>query len=338
MSSSTDAVIEGTTIKTPTEPSVEKDAKKQSAYTEKEKQQFESIPEVEKAKLAVTVKSALTKIGKHLPKISGKKVVTKKSKYANLPWDRYAIRVAAVAAVILFWHLCSTYAVNFIISFENIPTPGVVGDQFIMLLGTSEFYTHIYVSLRRILYGFALASLLGIITGLFMGRVRVVFDIVMPYIEILRPIPAVAWIPLAILMLPTEESSIIYITFLGAFFPIVINTMHGVEQTDETLVRAAQSLGADNKSILWHVILPGALPSIMAGLAIGMGVSWFSLLAGEIISGQYGIGYFTWNSYSLVEYPNIIIGMLTIGGLGTLSTWLVKKASAPALRWQEQNQ
>jgi NitT/TauT family transport system permease protein len=87
--------------------------------------------------------------------------------------------------------------------------------------------------------------------------------------------------------------------------------------------------------IMWHVTLPGALPSIMAGLAIGMGVAWFSLLAGEIISGQYGIGYFTWNSYTLVEYPNIIIGMLTIGGLGTLSTWLVKKASIPALRWQE---
>ena len=161
------------------------------------------------------------------------------------------------------------------------------------------------------------------------------FDIFMPYIEILRPIPAVAWIPLAILMLPTEESSIIYITFLGALFPIVLNTVHGVEQTPETLVRAARSLGASNRAIMWHVILPGALPSIMAGLAIGMGVSWFSLLAGEIISGQYGIGYFTWNSYTLVEYPKIIIGMLTIGGLGTLSTWLVKQASKPALRWQE---
>ena len=134
-----------------------------------------------------------------------------------------------------------------------------------------------------------------------------------PYIEILRPIPAVAWIPLAILMLPTEESSIIYITFLGAFFPVVLNTMHGVEQTPEELVRAARSLGASTKSILWHVILPGALPSIMAGLAIGMGVAWFSLLAGEIISGQYGIGYFTWNSYTLIEYPNIIIGMLSTG-------------------------
>ena len=261
---------------------------------------------------------------------------TKNRPEKSIPWSRYAVRTAAIVGAIIVWHLCSTFSFNFIVSFENIPKPTVVGSQFISLLGTEVFYTHIFVSLKRILIGFLLASLLGVIAGVFMGRSKIISDILMPYIEILRPIPAVAWIPLAILMLPTEESSIIYITFLGAFFPIVLNTVHGVEQTEETLVRAAKSLGASNFSILWHVILPGALPSIMAGLAIGMGVSWFSLLAGEIISGQYGIGYFTWNSYTLVEYPNIIIGMLVIGGLGTFSTWLVKQASKPALRWQEQ--
>jgi len=256
----------------------------------------------------------------------------------SIPWKRYVVRTAAVIGAIIVWQLCSAYSFNFIISFENIPKPTVVGAQFITLLGTEIFYKHILVSLERILIGFSLATLLGVTAGVLMGRSKIMCDILMPYIEILRPIPAVAWIPLAILMLPTEESSIIYITFLGAFFPIVLNTVHGVEQTEETLVRAARSLGASNFAILRHVILPGALPSIMAGLAIGMGVSWFSLLAGEIISGQYGIGYFTWNSYTLVEYPNIIIGMLVIGGLGTLSTWLVKQASLPALRWQEQQQ
>jgi len=258
-----------------------------------------------------------------------------KAKNSALTWDRYLIRIVAIFVAILFWQLCSTFKFNFIINFENIPTPLVVGKQLTVLLGSSDFYTHILMSMKRIAISFFLAVVLGVITGIMMGRSRILSDVILPYIEILRPIPAVAWIPLAILMFPTEESSIIYITFLGAFFPIVLNTVHGVEQTEETLVRAAESLGATNKAILWHVILPGALPSIMAGLAIGMGVSWFSLLAGEIISGQYGIGYFTWNSYTLVEYPNIIIGMLTIGGLGTLSTWLVKKASKPALRWQE---
>ena len=259
---------------------------------------------------------------------------TAKPQRARKPqWARIAIRISAIAVAILFWHLASTHKFNFIINFENIPTPAVVWKQFIALAGTEKFYYHIYVSIRRILIGFSLATALGVAIGVLMGRFRLMTDIFMPYIEILRPIPAVAWIPLAILMFPTEESSIIYITFLGAFFPIVLNTVHGVEQTPENLIRAARSLGASNRAILWHVVLPGALPSIMAGLAIGMGVSWFSLLAGEIISGQYGIGYFTWNSYSLVEYPKIIIGMLIIGVLGTLSTLLVKQLSKPFLRW-----
>lgn len=254
---------------------------------------------------------------------------------SRIEWGRYLIRGLAIVGAIVLWQIMSEAKFNFIISFENIPTPTRVFDQLLVLLGTDEFYQHIGVSLQRIGIAFTAASLSGILIGIFMGRSRVFYDTMMPYIEILRPIPAVAWIPLAILIFPTEESSIIYITFLGAFFPVVLNTVHGVEQTPEALVRAAKSLGANTRAILWHVILPGALPSIMAGLAIGMGVAWFSLLAGEIISGQYGIGYFTWNSYTLIEYPNIIIGMLTIGGLGTLSTYLVKQLSNPALRWQE---
>src|SRR5207248_8994122 len=112
-----------------------------------------------------------------------------------------------------------------------------------------------------------LATALGILLGLVMGRSRLARDILMPYLEILRPIPAVAWIPLAILLLPTEEGSIIYITFLGALFPIVLNTVHGVEQTPEVLVRAAQTLGASPLTIFRSVVLAGALPSIRPGLA-----------------------------------------------------------------------
>ncbi len=246
----------------------------------------------------------------------------------------YSIRVFAIMLALMMWHLASTQHWNLILDFTNVPPPLVVWDVLLEQLATADFYVHIGVSVKRIVLGYLLAAALGIFIGAMMGRFKAFEDFFNPYIEILRPIPAVAWIPLAILMLPTEESSIIFITFLGAFFPIVLNTVHGVEQTPAVLVRAARSLGASNKAIMWHVVLPAALPSIVAGLAIGMGVSWFSLLAGEIISGQYGIGYFTWTSYTLVEYENIIIGMLTIGLLGTLSTALVKFAARPLLRWQ----
>lgn len=236
---------------------------------------------------------------------------------------------------ILLWHLATFYNFNFFINFENIPSPLKVADAFVAHLAEPVFYTHVFVSIRRILIAYGMAVLLGVTIGLAVGRSRLARAAVLPYIEVIRPIPAVAWIPLAILMWPTEESSIIYITFLGALFPIILNTIHGVEQTPEVMIRAALSLGANKLQVFWHVVLPAALPSIATGLAIGMGVSWFSLLAGEIISGQYGIGYFTWDAYSLINYPDIVVGMLVIGSLGTLSTYLIKVITRPALRWKE---
>ena len=247
---------------------------------------------------------------------------------------RHLLRLASVALGILAWQLLSTHGVDFVLNFQSLPGPLQVWSVFVQLLHQHDFYLDIGYSLRRIGIAYLLATVLGIGIGALMGRFRLVQDLVTPYIEILRPIPAVAWIPLAILMLPTEESSIVFITFLGAFFPIVINTVIGVGQTPKNLVQAARSLGAGDAAILWHVVLPSALPAITAGLAVGMGVAWFSLLAGEIISGQYGIGYFTWNAYSLVQYPQISVGMLCIGGLGTLSTHSVRLLTRPLLRWQ----
>jgi NitT/TauT family transport system permease protein len=246
-------------------------------------------------------------------------------------WGR---RVLAVALGILWWHWATEVNLDLFIRFDNVPSPAQVAAALVTHLGDQEFYLHLLVSMRRILIGYVFAVALGIVAGLLVGRSRIARDVITPYIELLRPIPAVAWIPLAILMWPTEESSIIYITFLGAFFPVVLNTAHGAEQTPEVLVRAAQSFGASRMAIFWHVVLPAALPSITAGMAIGMGVSWFSLLAGEIISGQYGIGYFTWNAYSLINYDDIVVGMLLIGLLGTLCTLGIRLLTAPLLAWQ----
>ncbi|MEM8554845.1 MAG: ABC transporter permease [Pseudomonadota bacterium] len=245
------------------------------------------------------------------------------------------LTLLSLAVGITLWHVASENSWNFGINFRNVPTPGEVLTATVENVTDSEFYVHIGVSIQRVLTSFVLASILGILIGILMGRSRTARAMIAPYIEIFRPIPAVAWIPLAIYMWPTEESSIIFITFLGAFFPIVLNTLHGVQQTPEVLVRAVQSLGANQFAVFRHVVFPAALPSISAGLAIGMGVAWFSLLAGEIISGQYGIGYFTWDAYSMVRTPDIVLGMLVIGLLGTVSTAAVKMATRPLLAWQE---
>ncbi|MBX9926676.1 MAG: ABC transporter permease [Hyphomicrobiaceae bacterium] len=248
-----------------------------------------------------------------------------------ITWTRRAL---ALVLGVLWWQWAVEVELNLIVNFEHVASPVEVWNSLIKQLEGNKFLVHILVSIKRVAIAYALAAVIGIVLGLAMGRSRIAYDFVIPYVEILRPIPAVTWIPLAILMWPTEESSIIFITFLGAVFPIILNTVAGVEQTPEVLVRAARSLGARKLQIFRHVVLPAALPNIATGLSVGMGVAWFSLLAGEIISGQYGIGYFTWTSYQLIKYPEIIVGMLTIGLLGTLSTLAVQLATAPFLRWR----
>lgn len=253
----------------------------------------------------------------------------------KLPLGSWATSAAAIVVGIIAWHFATTNQISFILNFQNIPTPLSVWDAFLNQLSRPVFYTHILVSMQRILLAYAIAAGMGIVLGVLVGRSQLARDVILPYVEIFRPIPAVAWIPLAILMWPTEEASIIYITFLGALFPIILNTAHGVSETPDVLVRAARSLGANRLQIFRHVVLPAALPNIATGLSVGMGVAWFSLLAGEIISGQYGIGYFTWNAYSLINYEDIVVGMLCIGLLGTGSTYAVQLATRPFLRWQE---
>jgi NitT/TauT family transport system permease protein len=259
----------------------------------------------------------------------------KTSLFEIKPWQiHFLLSVISALTGLVFWHFAATYKLDLFINFTNIPLPSEVFQSTLANIFDPEFYTHILVSLRRVGISFLLASGIGIMLGIAMGRNAVLRAWFAPYIEIMRPIPAVAWIPLAILMWPTEESSIIFITCLGAIFPVVLNTIHGVQQTPEVLVRAATSLGASKFDIFRHVIFPAALPSITAGLASAMGVAWFSLLAGEIISGQYGIGYFTWDAYSLVRTPDIVLGMLVIGILGTASTAAIKFITSPLLKWQ----
>jgi NitT/TauT family transport system permease protein len=186
---------------------------------------------------------------------------------------------------------------------------------------------------RRVLIGFALAAAVAIPLGLAIGRSRLVADIVMTPLEVLRPIPGVAWIPLAILMFPTSEQSMIFICLIGALFPILLSTIHGVENLDRRLVHAAQTLGARNWHIFTEVIFPGALPSIVTGLTIGMGISWFLVVTAEMISGRFGVGYFTWEAYTLQNYADIVVGMLVIGTLGMSSSLLVKFLGNRLMPW-----
>ena len=240
----------------------------------------------------------------------------------------------SICLLIGFWYLATTYRWSFYIRFINVPGPVEVFQDASRLFGNEQFMTNITISLRRIMLGFIAATVLGVTMGLLIGRYRRVRQLTFPAMEILRPIPAIAWVPISIMLWPTTETSIVFITFIGAFFPILLNTMHGVATMDSVLVRAARCLGASEFALMTQVVLRGAMPHIFTGLPVGMGVAWVSLIAAEMISGQYGVGYFTWEAYSLIEYSHIVIGMLVIGVLGLLCSGAIRLLARLVMPWQ----
>ncbi|MFY1662801.1 ABC transporter permease [Pseudomonas sp. Pseu.R1] len=247
---------------------------------------------------------------------------------------RWIPRLTSVLLCLLFWQLAASNHWNLgLVTFANVPTPGAVIAAAAGLVDSGRLMQHLSASLGRVFAGYMAAVVIGVALGVIIGRSRRAEDWLLPPLEVLRPIPAVAWIPLAILMFPSSELSMVFITFTGALFPILLNTVHGVEGVDRRLIASAKSLGAGRRAILLEVVLPGAAPGIITGLAIGMGTSWFCLVTAEMISGQFGIGYYTWESYTIQNYADIVVGMLLIGLLGMGSSGLIKRLGRLFTPW-----
>lgn len=253
----------------------------------------------------------------------------------RLPLARLSLQLLSLLGCLLLWQLACAYRVNLgFVTFANTPRPAEVLEAALQLAQSPKLWPHLSSSLIRVGAGFGLAAVLGVILGLLIGRLPLANKLLLPPLEVLRPIPAVAWIPLSILMFPSSEGSMIFITFVGALFPILLNTIHGVEAVDVRLIASARGLGTRGWRLFTEVIAPGAAPSIVTGLSIGMGTCWFCLVTAEMIAGQYGIGYYTWESYTVQAYPNIVVGMLVIGALGMGSSALITWAGARLMPWQ----
>jgi NitT/TauT family transport system permease protein len=249
------------------------------------------------------------------------------------------LRLLGVALFFLGWYLLvDVFGIwrfrelpGLVASFKEWVNPNPV---YGVSLFTAEYYNHIWASIVRVASAFVSATFLGIAVGVCMGWSSIFYGLTFPLLEILRPIPILAWIPLAILLLPGRELPIIGLTFLAAFFVTILNTLLGVKSIDEVYFRAARSLGFSETAILWHVIVPGAMPYIFIGLQIAMGACWFSLVASEIVSGQAGLGYKVWETYYYVQFETMVIVMATLGLLGYLSSAIVRLIGNHLMRWR----
>jgi NitT/TauT family transport system permease protein len=247
--------------------------------------------------------------------------------------------VLGFALFLGFWYLA--VEVWKLPRFEQMPGLTTVVKEWLnphpvygLSIHTPEYYTHIWSSVRRVSIAFFLATALGVPLGLFLGWSQKFREYIFPVFETLRPIPILAWVPLSILMFKLPESSVIFLTFLASFFATALNTMLGVQSIDESYTRAASCLGANRWQVFRHVIVPGALPYIFTGLQISVGVAWFSLVAAEMVSGQYGLGYVINTSYTDVKYPTIVIGMITLGAVGYITSAGVRLLGDYMMQWR----
>lgn len=239
----------------------------------------------------------------------------------------------ALAVFIGLWQAACVTGFDFFVRFDNIPAPTQVAARAWAVAFSPDFLNDIVVSCGRVYLGFAAAALVGVPLGLLIGRYAIARELLFPLCEVMRPVPAIAWVPISIMLWPTNWQSIVFVTFLGAVFPILLNTLSGMQRIDRVLVLAARSLGASEGAIFREVYLPACLPAIFTGLAVGMGVGWVSVIAAEMISGQSGIGYFTWEAYSLIQYSDIVLGMVAIGLLGLASSSAIRGMGRIMMPW-----
>jgi ABC-type nitrate/sulfonate/bicarbonate transport system permease component len=233
------------------------------------------------------------------------------------------IGIATLAAFLLFWELLAR-AVNS----PFIPGPYDVALAFIRLALVGDFdgYTlleHSAVSIYRVLLGFIAGAVTAIPLGLIMGLKPTVKTAANTIIEPLRFIPPIAWIPLSIVLL-VGLSRFIFLIWIGTFFPILLNTIAGVRRTSPTLVNVARTFGASNSEITTKVVLPSALPEIMTGLRVGLGIGWMCIVAAEMLGGDpVGLGRLILKYADFLQIDAVIVGMVLIGVIGLVMNYLI---------------
>jgi len=245
------------------------------------------------------------------------------------------------AALLVLWHLAVEYRW---VAEGIIPSPAqVLRSWDLWIFGTAKgglspysgtWLDNVLYSSKRVLQGFGLAALVAIPLGLMIGWNRLTGRLVDPTIQLLRPVPITAWLPFAIAVFGIYDASALFLIGMGAFYPIVVNTTHGVRDTNLLLLRAARMMGAGSGTVLAKVVFPSALPSIFTGMRLGIGVAWTAVIVAEMIAVKSGLGYVLWDAYYVGRMDICVATMVSVGFLGFISDRVIVYASRILLRWR----
>src|ERR1700739_3215514 len=248
--------------------------------------------------------------------------------------QRRAIGAATLAALVALWFALSTSG---LVSAARFPPPAEFWRSLLQIVGKgyagADLASHAVHSLGLVLVGFCIASASGVALGLWMGWSRRAEAAINPVFLLIRPIPPLAWIPLAILWLGLGDAAKIMVIWFAAFVPAVINTFAGVRAIDRSTLEAARMLGTPRRRLVREILIPAAAPMIFTGLRLSLQAAWTTLVAAELVGALVGLG-FVLNMAQQDIYPGmILVGMLAVGVLGFATTWLLGRIEARALAW-----
>ena len=239
------------------------------------------------------------------------------------------LNVVAVALGVGLWQLLASAGV------EGLPGPAPVAQRGWQLLANGTLEGDALASLRRVLIGFALGSLLAVPVGFLMCWYPWARGLLEPYVQFFRAVPPLALIPTAIVLLGIGETPKIFVIFLAAFLSSVVAAYQGVVDVDRTLIDAARVLGASDWDIFRRVVVPAASPFLLVGMRIGLGSAWGTLVAAELIAAQQGLGFRMQQAELYYDLPTIFVSLIAIGVLGLLMDRLLQRAERRITRWQE---
>ena len=240
-------------------------------------------------------------------------------------------RLALITVLLCIWEYVSLRVLD-ATSRTLLPPPTAIFTAAWELISSGELFRHARDSLKREMVAFMWASI-SIPIGIAMGWSRIVDEQLDAIMEMLRPIPPLAWIPLSILWFGIGDEQNQFIIFLGIFFPILLNTINGVKGIEPNLIRAARCLGAGEVQILWRIVVKAALPQIVTGIRIGLGVGWMALVAAELVGANSGLGFLINDARTVLRTDYIIVGMASIGVIGLLLDQVIRQLGRRLLPW-----
>jgi ABC-type nitrate/sulfonate/bicarbonate transport system permease component len=216
-----------------------------------------------------------------------------------------------------------------------LPPVSTIAERFLELLLSGQIVMHALASLGRLFAGYLLAAVVAISLGLFIGSFRIVRDILDPVVEMIRPVSPISLIPLAILWFGIGPESKIFVIFMASFFPILLNTIAGVQNTDQMMIRAALALGASRMRILRTVSIPAAAPFVFTGLRISMSIAFVVIIAAEMVAAQNGLGWLILDAQRVYDTATMFVGIAVISGLGFTVDWMMRRITRLAFPWMQ---